>query len=145
MVSKTHRRDVVLGDFEKRGHEHHVRLYADKNADDETHWVDFKIYEVIGYDSETKQRHFHRDGSNNGADGTTSYDEADTAAEGFVKWDGCTQFGMIPIHADDKYDLIALFAAVLKARELAAEEMPGKEIQQEYVRPVTNRVRGQRF
>lgn len=134
MISKTHRRDVVLGDiYERCSNEYHVRLFADANSEGRTHWVDFQIFEIIGYDSDGERRKFfNKRDSPHSPDAVYSYDEAEIIAEGFVKWDGCTQFDIASVHVDDREQLAALFAAISKARELAAEEMPGMEIGDEY-------------
>lgn len=133
MISKTHRRDVVLGELFKTEGEYHVRLFADANEEGRTHWVDFQIFEVIGYDSDgEKRKFFNRKDAQSLPDPVYSYDEAEVVAEGFVKWDGCTQFDVGSVHVDSKEQLRALFVAIEKARELAADEMPGMMINDEY-------------
>ena len=43
--------------------------------------------------------------------------------DGFVKWDGCTQF-TVDFHGDSRQDLEALTSALMHARLLSAQLMP---------------------
>jgi hypothetical protein len=123
-IMKTLAREVRVGDFHNREDEYLIRLWSDVRDDNgQRMWVDFAIYEVIGCESGGKRRKFY-----NRKDSVTSpnpvYDpeEAESAVEGFVKWDGCTQF-TADIHVDCKRHLDALLEMIGLAREGAAEIM----------------------
>lgn len=134
-ISKTHRRDVVIGDWAKDPAEFHVRIWADTWDDGQTGWVDFEIFEVIGHDGTHENpgpKFFNKRDSRTSPNPAYSYDDAEVIAEGFVKFDGCTQFNMGHVHVDSREQLEMLFKAIEKARELAADEMPGMMIGDEY-------------
>ncbi len=123
---------TVLGNFENREAEHHIRLWGNPSGEGEQYWIDFEVFAVEGYETENPSaRIFQKIGETSNFPGTTDLDEAEPVAHGFVKWDGCTQFDM-DVHIDSKEQLEALFNAVLKARALAADAMPGKMINDEY-------------
>lgn len=95
-------------------------------------WVDFAIYEVIGQD--LAGRHLYRLPDWRGAmDNTTEIDAAGPLIDGFVKWDGCTQWHQSEgAHIDDLGGLRQLFAVIELARRVAAEMMPATDIALEY-------------
>lgn len=107
-------------------------------------WIDFRIAEVIGTVVEdgtgamrmghamairtlpraaNGRKFFNRRGSSFSPDPVYTMDDAELIAVGFVKWDGCTQFHMSHVHVDGRAELDAMFAAICKARELAAGAM----------------------
>lgn len=138
-IQKTHRRTIVLGDFHKPGSdETHVRLFSEPNEDGETYWVDFQIFEIVGCDHEPYQapgrKFFNRKGATSSPDPVYTYEEAQPIVDGFVKWDGCTQFEFPDgVHVDCKRHLEALFSAVGEARKAAAELMgPTWDCRREY-------------
>lgn len=132
-IMKTLLSTTVLGNYEKREAEHHIRLWGDPNpTNGELYWIDFEVYTVEGYEiGRESERIFQKKGETSNFPGTTDLDEAEPIAHGMVKWDGCTQFNM-DVHIDSKSHLESLFAAVLEARRLAAEAMPGKMINDDY-------------
>lgn len=125
MISKTLRRTIVLGDWNKDGDEHHVLLYADEQ-NGKIIWVDFKVFHVAGSNIDGTEKLLA--GENHPV---KSYDLAEPDAEGFVKWDGCTQFA-VDGHVDNRQELTSMFAAIERARSAAAELMPEQDIANEY-------------
>jgi hypothetical protein len=121
---KTLAREIRVGDFYKHEDECLIRLWSDVRDDNgQRMWVDFAIYEVIGCESGGERRKFY-----NRKDSVTSHnpvydpEEAESTVDGFVKWDGCTQF-TANIHVDDKDSLDTLLEMIGRAREEAAEIM----------------------
>ena len=130
MISKTHIRDVIIGVFGEAEAEYHVRLFGDKQ-DGELYWVDFQIYQVVCADMEGRKE-FNRLGSAFSPDPVSEYDDAQPIAEGHVKWDGCMEVDLHDGHTCSRDHLRELFAAIERARELAAAEMPHHPIGLEY-------------
>lgn len=133
-ISKTHRRDVIVGNWPNDPSEFHIRIWADTKENDETYWVDFEIFEVIGHDGSREnpgRKFFNKKDSMTSPNPVYEYDEAESIVEGFVKFDGCTQYDM-NVHIDSREQMDFLFTAISKARQLAAEEMPGMMIRDEY-------------
>lgn len=135
-IIKTLLSTTVLGNFENRENEFHIRLWGDEHPQGGKYWIDFEVYDVEGYEiGREAERVFQKKGETSNFPGTTNLDEAEPVAHGFVKWDGCTQFNM-DVHIDHVKHLEGLFNAVLEARRLAAEAMPGKMINDDYGAPV---------
>jgi len=91
---------------------------------DQVLWVDFELFEVVRpgtYRSRDRSR-----------GETTRLGEAELAASGFVKWDGCTQFELGPVHVDGAAELDRLLWAVAEARRRCALAMPGTDAAAEY-------------
>lgn len=126
MISKTHRRDAVLGEFGETEAEYHVRLFGDEQ-DGELYWIDFQIFQVVCAD-EQGRKEFNRLGAAFSPDPVGSYDEAQPVATGHVKWDGCMEVDIEDGHTCSRDHLRELFAAIEKARELAATEMAHQPI-----------------
>jgi hypothetical protein len=133
-ISKTLLSTTVLGNFEDREDEFHIRIWGDEHENGIT-WIDFEVFEVEGVDrfepAAGTPRLFQEKGATSNYPGTSDLATAEPVAHGFVKWDGCTQFDM-DAHVDGREQLEALFKAVCHARKLAAEAMPGKMINDEY-------------
>lgn len=102
----------------------------DLGPNDMPSWVDFALYEEV-----TK--------SDNGVPGyqvsddsgyletTENYEEALPVAQGFMKWDGCTQFSIEPLHYDDHRDIAKLFDTILQVRRECAR-ITGNDAEDEY-------------
>lgn len=73
-----------------------IKLFGDAN-DGRLTWVDFQVIEL-------REPTDHL-----------------VVAEGFLKWDGCTQFRSDHVHVDDVVELEQFLAAIREARRLAAE------------------------
>lgn len=84
--------------------------------------MDFEIVAVDGFDTKSSAKHYWRAGSTSNRDSTTDPNEAAAECEGFVKWDGCTQF-TVDAHVDSKESLWKLLAAIESARRECALEM----------------------
>jgi len=94
--------------------------------DDRVYWVDFELFEVIGLPHpEGKPAEYQRRGSHSSPDLVRDLDAAESAAQGFVKWDGCTQFEISAVHVDSKRQLDRLLAAIGEARRRCALAMGG--------------------
>jgi hypothetical protein len=80
-------------------------------------WVDFEIVEAPEVNGERRYR--------SRKDGTYSTDPEDSERiiNGFVKWDGCTQWWAECAHVDDESGQDALLAAVRIARAEAIDAM----------------------
>lgn len=95
-----------------------------ESDDPRVYWVDFELFEVHGVPyPERKPAEYQRRDSNNGPDLVRDLDEAESAAEGFVKWDGCTQFEVSAVHVDSKRGLDRLLTAIGEARRRCALAM----------------------
>jgi hypothetical protein len=99
-------------------------LYWKPNDDGDISWVDFELFEVTGvpHPAGTPAEYQRRD-SDHGPDLVRDLDEAESTAEGFVKWDGCTQFEVGAVHVDSKRQLDRLLAAIGEARRRCALAM----------------------
>lgn len=131
MISKQHRRDVVLGDWNETQTEYHVRLFGDEH-DGDLYWVDFQIFTVVCTSADGKEKFFNRKGWTASPDPVSRLDEAEPIISGHVKWDGCSDFDIHDAHTCSLEQIKALLDAVLKARELAAAEMPHQPVAGEY-------------
>lgn len=110
-----------------------LRLYWSPLEDGRVLWVDFELFEVISLDSpNTGKLYYERRGATSGMDMVDDLDEAGPVADGFVKWDGCTQFEIAQVHVDHRKDLEDLFHGIAEARRLCAQAMPGSDIILEY-------------
>jgi hypothetical protein len=116
-ISKTHRGDHFIGRERKNHLGHMIRLWADG---DDVHWVDFSIVTVVDRGALREPLYPPR-GGYDGVTTVASIDLAEELCAGFVKWDGCTQFGFQDhIHIDRRSELDEMFEAVQEARRLAA-------------------------
>jgi hypothetical protein len=90
-------------------------------------WFDFALYEKtyteqVGDGVEAAQ--FYLPNFVSIADSTSNWMEAVPVVSGFVKWDGCTQFGFhYDLHFDHKDDLRGLLDAIDAARAQIAMRM----------------------
>jgi hypothetical protein len=102
-----------------------LRLYWEPHNDGEIYWVDFELFEVIGVENSpvVGRLLYQRAGSNRGPDCVTELADAEWTARGMVKWDGCTQFDVAPVHVDSRAELDDLFRGISEARRLCAEAM----------------------
>lgn len=110
----------------------HVRLRWGepwKHRDGKPGWVDFEVFEVVVMGTETEDvRWFHRKGYTScPGEETLNADEAETVAEGFVKWDGCTQWDVSSAHTDSTASMRNLCDAIQLARSRAIEVMGAEE------------------
>jgi hypothetical protein len=133
-------RTVTLDDYAAGSYV--VRLYW--GADPKVFWVDFEIYLVVA--RELAPNHWGaRAGTVAGKPAyhddklhfVTDIEAACPVVNGFVKWDGCTQFNLGRsgglAHVDSRAELRAFTAAIDKARELAAEAMtPDADVRHDY-------------
>ena len=115
MISKTHLRDVKVTDEDYAGYL--VRLYGDAVNDNLT-WVDFKIYAFASIDADEPLF------SGEMYPVPLDHAEVEVLAEGFVKWDGCTQFNA-DVHIDEESDLLLFNTALVETRRHARDLMGG--------------------
>jgi hypothetical protein len=102
--------------------------------DPRVYWVDFELFEVHGVPHpEGKPAEYQRRDSDHGPDLVRDLDEAEVTAQGFVKWDGCTQFDVTSVHVDSKRQLERLFEAIGEARRRCAAVMSSNyDLRREY-------------
>lgn len=82
----------------------------------------FVVYEVEGVEVEPPGRLlFWRIGSASNGDPTADLADAEPAATGTVKWDGCVHLGLGYDHACDAAELASFAAALQRGYELAAD------------------------
>lgn len=118
--------DGMLGSFT-------LCLYWNPTDDDDrVLWVDFELFEVTGIGDDGCILEYSRRGADTLPDFVSSLAEAESAAEGFVKWDGCTQFTVGDVHVDSRAGLLQLLNAIETAREECAMAMPGSDVILEY-------------
>lgn len=110
--------DGLLGSFT-------LVLYWKPNEDTGgIYWVDFELFEVTGVPHpEGQPAEYQRRGADTSPDLVRDLNEAESTAEGFVKWDGCTQFEIGAVHVDSKRQLDRLLAAIGEARRRCALAM----------------------
>jgi hypothetical protein len=110
-----------------------LRLYWKLWDDGRVGWVDFELFEVTSYEvaDPSKLLYELRDAVSS-HDLTADLDEAGPAADGFVKWDGCTQFNVASVHVDSRKGLENLFHGIAEARRLCALAMPWSDLHREY-------------
>lgn len=110
-----------------------LRLYWTPWDDGRIGWVDFELFEVTSFEPDDPTKLFYeRKGATSSMDLVDNLDEAETAADGFVKWDGCTQFEVSSVHIDHRKSLEGLHHAIAEARRLCAAAMPGSDVILEY-------------
>lgn len=112
-------RVVELGPVEPG--EYVLRLKWEVTDDERVIWVNFWLYETTAVDDDG--RHYQRKDARVSPDLVVSFAEAEDAASGFVKWDGCTQFEMARVHVDGRIGLDKLCQALQRARLEAARLM----------------------
>lgn len=118
--------DGMLGSFT-------LCLYWNPTDDDDrVLWVDFELFEVTCLFGPAGTPYYPRRDATIGLDTVLSLAEAETAAEGFVKSDGCTQFTVGEVHVDSRAGLLQLLNAIETAREECAMAMPGSDVILEY-------------
>lgn len=100
-----------------------LRLYWKPWNDGRVGWVDFELFEVTALAGAANELEYPQRGATRSTDVTSSLDEAEPTAQGFLKWDGCTQFSVEPVHVDSRGDLENLFHGISEARRLAAVAM----------------------
>lgn len=87
-----------------------------------THWVDFAVFSVVGCDESGPM--YPSPGAMSSMDTVSDIEEAAPTVEGFVKWDGCTQFSFPDaVHIDSRDDMDSLFEAIQYARQVAMVEI----------------------
>lgn len=101
-----------------------LRLYWKPWDDGRVGWVDFELFEVTALAGAANELEYPQRGATRSTDVTSSLDEAEPTAQGFLKWDGCTQFSVEPVHVDGRGELENLFHGISEARRLAAAAMP---------------------
>lgn len=70
-----------------------IEFSYDKPADDMPYWLDFKVWEVAGTESDGNLM-YHSEN-----DFTIDYHESDEQlCSGFIKWDGCMELHNLNIH-----------------------------------------------
>ncbi len=90
--------------------------------DSPTHWVDFAVFDVVGCTDDGPC--YLLPGWGSTMDSTQDIEQAGPMVEGFVKWDGCTQFSFPDgVHIDSLDDMADLFAAIEHARRVAMVEI----------------------
>lgn len=120
-MNNPHLRDVLIGEQDDG---YLIRLFAaPDSADEDRTWVDFQVIQVFGESLFAGAMHPVKD-----------IEDAVVLAEGFVKWDGCTQF-TVDAHIDHKRELDAMFNAIGEARRLASEVLDGWDEDSEPTRP----------
>lgn len=116
--------DGLLGSFT-------LCLYWTPIDDGRVMWVDFELFEVTWTGAGGTFGYNRRD-ARSLPDTVKDLAEAESAARGFVKWDGCTQFDVGNVHVDGRGELLRLFAAIETAREECALAMPNSDVIGEY-------------
>jgi hypothetical protein len=118
---------VVFGEKREPG-TYELRLTYTPDEDERTHWVDWELFEVASIEAHPNPGRvlYQRRGATCSPDHVDTLDEAERAAHGMLKWDGCMQWTMEdPVHVDSMGQLDALFAAIRRTRIEAARRMPG--------------------
>ena len=82
--------------------ENYVLWWAWEPGDVERLWVSFAIYDVLD---------------------ATSFATAEPVLDGFVKFDGCTQFNSPNIHVDSARQLAEIFSLIAWARGVCVMEL----------------------
>ena len=72
--------------------------------------VDYKIYDVIGYDTADNEFVYERAGATDSMDTTKDLAEAQIFIQGHIKWDGCSNWSFdvqdeCMLHCCDRHDL----------------------------------------
>lgn len=123
--TRKHHSDI---DFVQAGASQRViRLFVEPYEDGRILRVDFLVVRVDGV-ADDGVRLFSKDGRGRS---TQNIDEADAETDGFVRWDGCTQFQM-DCHIDALTDLESALAAVAQARREAAKLLSHWDCSEEY-------------
>lgn len=129
MVSKTHRKDIYYPEKARGGYL--IRLYADEWDGGSIGWVDFQVFGLVGEQSDGTFLYPRKDAISS-MDLVEDLAQAETEADGFVKWDGCTQFAVGHVHIDHVDQLDRLFESIKLARFEAAQLMADKDIMEDY-------------
>lgn len=131
-LQRTERLGAGIGSFV-------VRLYWKVDNSGSTvgwpvYWVDFELFKYAGMDSDTGAEVFERPWSGDGGHPgmTSDLDQAEPAAYGHLKWDGCMDLQVVESHFCDLDSLRGLFTAIEQTRRLCAESMPGTDVLLEY-------------
>lgn len=98
--------------------------YACRFTTKGTTWTDFVLCEVAAMHSGKASDvdgvpMFDRKGSKSSLNRTENLDEAEPAAEGFIKWDGCMQFTSGHQHFDNRADVDRYAEALHRIRDKA--------------------------
>lgn len=130
-----------------------ARLFYEEEPDniDEqslTHWIGFDLVKIeatipsplhgvslgsLGTRAEVPQ--YMRREAHNNTDVTSDIDDADLAAWGHVKWDGCMEIRIgMPSHFCNRLQVEQFLDAILQVRRLCAEKMAGTDVAREYER-----------
>ena len=106
-------------------------LYWEPDKDGSVYWVDFELFEVTCL-TDTGGMEYERRDATHRPDEVASLAKAQSAAQGSVKFDGCTSLDVSRVHVDSRERLIALLNAIEAAREECALVMPGSIVHEEY-------------
>lgn len=91
----------------------------------EDHWADFKVFQVTSVSlTESRVIDFLKQGYENSSDTTTSTEEAEPYLEGFIKWDGCCEFGTHTHYCGS--DCLKKHAALVEFLYKRAPELMGR-------------------
>jgi len=107
------------------------REQVDVSSGTKVYWVDFELFEVRGARADAVLE-YQRRGAVVMDDAVTDLSEAEVAAAGFVKWDGCTQLQVADVHVDHRSELRRLTWAVSEARRRCALIMMWSDVAVEY-------------
>lgn len=73
-----------------------IKHFKDLNftvvAEPKQHWVEYKVYDIEGYDSDTNTLYYHRADSDTHPDCVDTIEESEPYLSGSVKWDGCSNW-----------------------------------------------------
>ena len=87
-------------------------------------YVEWSLYRIEFFDHsqpEDQVLHYWRKGAPSNIDETPNWEDAEPAARGTVKWDGCCNFDVEGMHVCGAEDLAGFCKALQRAYALAAE------------------------
>ena len=105
-----------------------IRWARAENDDGKCRWVDFAIYQVTMVEEDGRPLHPIPNAPSN-MEVTDDIDKAGPLVEGFVKWDGCTQWSMPDGgHVDGRRAYEAFLDALDEARHVALTEIIDRDV-----------------
>ena len=115
------------------GHDHAVVIYFDdigyaaKVTNQESHRIEFVVYEIEGV-TDKGQRLFHKKDSPTNPDPVETMDEADVYLHGSVKWDGCSNWyfdeqNRVMLHGCSREDLTNLGEVMAKCWDYVKDNL----------------------
>lgn len=99
-------------------------------ASPQSHWVEYKIYEIVEASEDGKNFSWPRVGAEHGMDVVTRLEWAEPYLSGSVKWDGCSNWSFdeqdkgVALHGCSREDLLRLGEVMARCWDLTAELCP---------------------